>query len=77
MSKKIQNVEKSRKLLHLQRDYIVKALAGLDEVLAMASDLENMEDPELIESYLKKMDEVESEIDKDYHTACKIEAAIK
>lgn len=56
---------------------MIKTITGLDEIIAMMNELENMEDPELIESYLKKMDEVENEIDNDYDTACKIEAVIE
>lgn len=76
MNKNIKSSEKKIKLLLLQRDYIIKAALGIDEILAMAVDLEKMEDPELIKFYLKKMDEIESNIDTDYDIACKIESSI-
>jgi len=73
MSSTNQNNEKKIKLIQLQKEYILKTVAGLDEMISLSNIVDGLEDPDLIECYLKKMDEIESAIDKDYHTACEIE----
>ncbi len=72
MKQKTLSVESTRKLARLQKDYILKTVAGLEEMIALANTLENLEDPDLIKAYCERINVVDSEVQSNYETASKI-----
>lgn len=69
--------EKVNKMLLLQKEYLVKSISSIDEILDLANTLDSINDPDLIKVYLKRLDELEEETDTNFNIACKIEESLK
>ncbi len=69
--------KKTNNLLLLQKDYLVKSISSIDEILELVNTLDSTNDPDLIKVYLKRLDELEEETDINFNIACKIEESLK
>jgi hypothetical protein len=71
--------EKSRRcsLLRLQKEYLEKAVSKLDESIELSSQIESIDDVEIIKTYLLKLKMIDAEIDHFYTVACDIEKSIQ
>lgn len=75
--KALQKGEKKRKLLLLQQEYLVKSLSKIEEMIAMSLQLEILEDPDMIKSYIDAISKLDLEVENDYRVASEIEELVK
>ena len=68
---------KKKSLLNLQKEYLQKTLAQLDEMIELSSSIMHTEDEEIISRYNERIRKIEADADYNYKIACDIENVIK